>query len=431
MSSNLENYSLALRLQHEQKYKEAIELAGKISRPEFRATILIDSGNDTGKPRLVREGIELLETALKGDQKKISRASLLYNIGNGYSALYKLRRQKGVRVIAPNDDDLRMAKKAYREALAETKDAPPSLRSQILVNYGNCLSALGRSIEAVQAYQSALDIEPKNGMAAGNLGIQLERVARITGRYTHHYIMAAQEALKTACGHEMHLSYGGIDAAPRFDQTLHRLQRLIDVHEDRLQPLEKIAPPQNRTARSRYTQFCLKHRLFLNAWVGDQSVTPARSDEIAFGPITTSLDDDQTVPELLRIFNEIKEAYTTARYLFYLSESSSRCLDDISDITNYFDAEFEDLHGLYIGLCKSAYMRSFDVLDKVARIVNVYFKIGKRMDSFGTCLQRNSLEANRMRCGLYHAPQLLKLETTASMRSQTSVSTTLRASMSI
>jgi hypothetical protein len=41
-----------------------------------------------------------------------------------------------------------------------------------------------------------------------------------------------------------------------------------------------------------------------------------------------------------------------------------------------------DLNGLPLGLCKSAYSRAFDILDKVARIVNVYFGIGKRRDYF-------------------------------------------------
>jgi hypothetical protein len=43
-----------------------------------------------------------------------------------------------------------------------------------------------------------------------------------------------------------------------------------------------------------------------------------------------------------------------------------------------------DVNGLYIGLCKTAYARAFDILDKVARIINVYFGIGKRKDYFWT-----------------------------------------------
>lgn len=180
----------------------------------------------------------------------------------------------------------------------------------------------------------------------------------------------------------MHLAYGGIEAGQAFRESLANLQEIIDAHEDGIPPLEKATFPQNGNAVNRYERFCMKHRLLLNAWVGDQTLAPAMTDEIAFSSITMRQRDSHIVSELLRILNEIKEAYSTARYLFYLSQSQSTVLDGISKITFYFDADTEDLHGLYIGLCKSAYMRSFDVLDKVARIINVYFGIGKRRDYF-------------------------------------------------
>jgi hypothetical protein len=180
----------------------------------------------------------------------------------------------------------------------------------------------------------------------------------------------------------MHLSYGGIEASHEFRQTLKRLQAVIESHKVDLKPLKQIIPSKRKATIGRYIHFCLKHHLFLNAWIGNQTVTPAISDEIAFSPITTSISDRETVPELLRVLNEIKEAFATARYLLYIAQTKSKVLDEISSITSYFDADSVDLHGLYLGLCKSAYTRSFDVLDKVARIVNIYFKIGKRTDYF-------------------------------------------------
>ena len=131
-----------------------------------------------------------------------------------------------------------------------------------------------------------------------------------------------------------------------------------------------------------YLLFCLTNRLFLNVWAGDQDVSPALTDEIGFGSLTTSVGDLETVPKLLQILNEIKEAFSAARYLYYLSQTNSKELNSISRFTSYFDFAVETQHGLAIGLCKSAYTRSFDILDKVARIVNYYFNIGNVRDSF-------------------------------------------------
>lgn len=382
MSKDRDNYQIALSLQKEAKYKEALEVAVKIAHPAFRACILVDCGYGIGKPQIIREGIALFEEILNAKSSSISRASLLYNIGNGYSHIYEIRHHRGVKVIAPNDDDLRKAKRAYRDAISETKGNTPKARSQLLVNYGNCLSALGRNFEAINAYNDALNLEPRNGMAAGNLGIELNKVARITGKYTHHYLLAAYHALSQACGSEMHLEYGNIEVRRGIENARDQIKKIIDAHKDGIEPLKEVVLPAKRTIENRYIRYCLKNQLFLNAWVGDPNVSPAMSDEISFGPITTSKSDSATVPELINILNEIKEAYATARYLLFVSRTKSKILDNISGLTSYFDYKSKNIHGIYVGLCKSAYMRSFDVLDKIARIANVYFKVGNRRDYF-------------------------------------------------
>lgn len=122
----------------------------------------------------------------------------------------------------------------------------------------------------------------------------------------------------------------------------------------------------------------------MNAWVGDPFLSPGITDDISYGPIVTPIEDDYLVPELLRILNEIKEAFATARYLLFLSQRDDSTLNDLSKMTLYFDNLDYGMNGLYIGLCKTAYIRAFDILDKVARIINVYFGIGKRKDSFWT-----------------------------------------------
>lgn len=90
------------------------------------------------------------------------------------------------------------------------------------------------------------------------------------------------------------------------------------------------------------------------------------------------------MPELLRILDEIKESFATARYLYYLSHEQNTAIDHISKITLYHGVGAFEINGLYIGLCKTAYARAFDILDKVARIVNVYFGVGKRELPFWT-----------------------------------------------
>ncbi len=382
MDNDKENYRSAIELQKQGRYKESLVLGYQIAHPAFRAGILIDAGLGIGKAAPVREGLRLLEQILASDQHEFSRASVLYNIGNGYSNLYEIHLQKTRSLVPTNDDDLRMAKKAYRRALKEDNGKSKQFRSELLVNYGTCLLKMGRIVEAIDSFKSALNSEPSNGMAAGNLGIWLEQIAWISGNYQHNYFLEARDYLSKALSPDMHLSSGGVEAKRDFQDCLNWLNEMIASHKDGIMPVKQVVLPSSKTVEGRYIRFCFQNNLFLNTCIGSQATAPAIADEIAFGSITVRQSKIWRVDELLRLLNEIKEAFATARYLFFLAQSESTMIDSLSRLTSYFSANSLDLHGLYIGLYKSAYMRAFDVLDKVAGIVHLYFGLGKRDDKF-------------------------------------------------
>lgn len=393
-----ERYQNCERLIDEGKSKEALALAESLSDAALRAAILIDAGLEAGKPGKVREGAEMFETMLSNNEDSTSYAkySLMYNAANGYSSLFTLKRREKKSVVPPNDNDLRKAKHLYREALRllNNEGIKGSFLSQVLVNYGNCLSQLGRFVEAIECYQSALKACPENGMAAGNLGVELEYASRLVQRHRHEYIGLAHALLSQALGPEMHLRYGSADAARGFQHTLARLQAIIEAHREPILPPMPVTKFNGDKHQQDYVRFCLENGLFLNTWVGDSILSPAVTDDIALGAVVTPVGDDHLVPELLHILNEIKEAYATARYIFYLSQEPSVVLNKLSEMTLYFDGSFAgyEIYGLYAGLCKTAYSRAFDVLDKTARIINVYFDLGTRHDSFWRILvERQSL----------------------------------------
>jgi len=380
-------YSNANRLMSQGKYIEALELASQIKSPALRAAVLIDAGYPLGKSSAVRNGIAAAMEALSPDsqaRQHFSPASLWYNLANGHYALFMLRRAHTARpLVSPNDGNARSAKQAYRQAMAHLRNEPGTFKTQVWTNLGNCLSHFGRGMEAIDCYREALREEPANGMAAGNLGVELLHAADITGRYRHDYMLAARVHLVAALGPTMHLRYGGQDAVRGFVDALSKVEEFFSMHKREVRPTRPAAPPSRRKSTLQYIRFCQEHSLFLSAWAGDARDLPARSDEVSLGPIVTSLDDNSTVPELLRILNEIKESFATARYLAFLALSAQPQLSDASALTRYFQLPaLEALYGTPLGMLKSAYSQAFDVLDKVARLVNVYFQIGVRTDSF-------------------------------------------------
>lgn len=365
-------------------YVEAVKLAETLSYAPFRAAIFIDGGFALGDSSKVRKGTKVFEEMLLADDDTgdITKCSIAYNAANGYSSLYSLKRIKGKAVIPPNDSDLRCAKNYYQLAIENLEGSSPSFASQVLINYGNCLSQFGRFIESIQYYERAISLDPTNGMAAGNLGIELERASRITGRYRHEYIALAHDFLKQSLGSKMHLRYGSPQAIEDFKSLLIGLEHFIHAHKKPVLPPKPAESRHRSKVQKAYIQFCIENGLFLNAWAGHKELSPGVTDDISFGAITTPIADNHLVPELIRILNEIKEAYTTARYLYFLSQTSSSTLENASKSTIYIDNFDFSINGIYTGLCKTAYSRAFDVLDKVAKIVNTYFGVGERRSTF-------------------------------------------------
>ncbi len=379
-----DKYNTCSKLLDESKYVEAIKLAETLSNDAYRAAIFIDCGFALGDSSKVRKGTNIFESMLLLDEATSGfyKCSTLYNAANGYSSLYALKRKEGKEVIPANDSDLRCAKSLYRQTLENLGNTKPSFASQVWTNYGNCLSQLGRFIDAIECYEQALYVDPKNGMAAGNLGIELEHATLITGCYRHEYTVLARDLLKQALSPKMHLLYGSPQAINDFQARLKHLEDFIDAHKDPILPPQTAKPHHKNIHHQAYIEFCITNGLFLNAWVGNKNLSPGITDDISFVGITTAIDDNHLVPELLRILNEIKESYTTARYLYFLSRNKSKVLDYGSQTAIYFDNLDYSINGIYTGLLKTVYSRAFDVLDKVARIVNTYFGVGKRESSF-------------------------------------------------
>jgi tetratricopeptide (TPR) repeat protein len=369
------------------KYSEALKLSAQIAPSALRAGILIDAGFALEDMPAVRKGIRAAGDAVAAAQTSkppYSLASLWYNLANGYYSLFSLRRRRSKRpLVPPNDDDVRNAKRAYRQAITHLGKEDNSFRSQVWANFGNCLSQFGRGIEAIECYSTALTYEPSNGMASGNLGEELVHVAAITGTYRHDYMLAARASLVDALGPQMHLRYGSQAATDHFATVLKQVDEFFAYHERGVRRTRPAPPPSRKKTTLRYVRFCQENSLFLNAWAGAKSALPARTDEVSFQPMTTTLTDDSTVPELLLILNEIKESFTTARFLAFTALEGNPTLSDASALTTYFRYGPENaLYGTPLGLLKAAYSQAFDVLDKVARLINVYFGIGRRMSSF-------------------------------------------------
>ena len=64
-----------------------------------------------------------------------------------------------------------------------------------------------------------MSIDTENGMAAGNLAIELEHALHATGRFGHEYAMLVRKLLEDALSSKMHLRYGSLEAIQDFKEA--------------------------------------------------------------------------------------------------------------------------------------------------------------------------------------------------------------------
>ena len=131
----------------------------------------------------------------------------LFDYGNEakeYSVKHKLTKSKSI----------------FSASTQCSKGQNPHLEKQIWVNFGNCLDFLGRGIEALNAYDEALVIDPKFAMAIGNKAITSRHFARISGLYTAAIHIDAYQAIQAVIDDEEIVVIGGRGAKQHFEEVL-------------------------------------------------------------------------------------------------------------------------------------------------------------------------------------------------------------------
>lgn len=276
--------------------------------------ILIDVGSNLGSEGLVIEGIEIYLDSI--DKLKLNEPMLFYNIANGYSSLYELsKKSEGDDfVFNPDETPLLEAKRYFRKALQKSELLKPELRAQLWVNYGNCLSGLGRSAEALSSYDQALCISPTHMMAKGNLAIELNYFSNITRH--NIFKLDALELLQEVCSTNFLGKYASIGTKISFESVYKRISdEVAQMGLEKDPKKEKKTEKLMRGPQKKYEQFCVRNQLFLNLCHSCCKCKHYLEDNITFS-FQTNIDNATTFIRLSRVINSIKEQYAYARFLF-------------------------------------------------------------------------------------------------------------------
>lgn len=248
----------------------------------------------------------------------------------------------------------------------------PEVRAQILTNLANTLNSLGRSIEALQLYDQALDQISRFAMALGNRGIARAELARQL--YDGNAIVLMQAAavdIERALAPDAFWDNDYPSAIDLYQRWLDWLTAVIARNEPRAIDLDGFSLGRTKTEK-RYRRWALDNQLFLSplSVLGPHAI--AAADPFGLPPHRGGLDEP---PHFIAWYNQMKQEFAAARLMLFESvDGHDRHYAD-RDLLLVDTLDFHAF-GLKIEKQRIAFRMAYGLLDKIAGFLNGYFKLG-------------------------------------------------------
>jgi len=311
----------------------------------YRGAILHD------RETLLR-GAELWRTA--GAEED---SALGYNLAVTELDLWKLaiEEQGFVPALEGFRSHLQDARTLLRRA-GDDETLPAERRVQALTNLANCFDSMGRDVDALAAYERALAIDPRFGMAAGNKALTLLGIAPFVREHQATLLAEALDAFDAALkDRDRILEIGGSHALECFERGRARINPPDDYDG-------KLLADRDRSGwQDPYLGWCAQHALFLHVSLRCLSETYDELDPLFFGGITVGISDDEQrrAKDLLDAFNAVKPDYVAARYLLWLADGEGNPIREhaaaVSGRTGFLDSLRYARWGVRTGIAVQAF----------------------------------------------------------------------------
>ncbi len=337
---------------------------------------LIDCSSDLQKLEGLEKAIEL---ANEIQDKKLSSENLIYVHYFTANAWDSIRQIKAPRKSEQGRkwEQIELEKGIFhlRSAINEKsfEDIDTLLMCNILTNYANCLDTIGRFIEAIEYWDRTLDINPDFGMALGNKAGGLEIYAMRVYDPGHQGILLKQAYInlnKTLT--PLAVPYLYPDAKLAFEREKQRFEESYKPeflnHECGLSDFPLGETPEEQL----YRNWCLQNRLFLNPLndLGPHSI--AAQDIISTPNMVTDLN---TGPRYQGFFNQMKQEFVSARYLYYEGIIAQDAHFSDKDVLLYNTLDYP-VYCLAIEKVKLSFRAAYSLFDKIAYFLNEYLELG-------------------------------------------------------
>ncbi|MCD4746039.1 MAG: hypothetical protein K8R58_07055 [Bacteroidales bacterium] len=341
------------------KPQEILKIIGNIFE-----TSRID--NDTEK---LHAGIKLADAIDIENFDTYSKAVLLYFIGNAWSYIQNIK--------YPNEefhletDELEKQIKYYRKAYALIKKCDDKfITCQILTNIGNLFSHIGRFSEAQEYFNLCLEIDSNFGMAIGNKGFGLFYYARVIFEPVQQFIFmqyARKNLLESQVTEDVY-----IDANNAFQSVIQQIESAYPIGQlDDYKDYDNYYKGLSDT-EVEYRQWCAKNRLFINP-LNDVFLDSVVAHDYLFTPSMVLEFNEKPIYQT--IFNQLKQEYVSARYLYFESLSQNKAHFSDKDVVLMDTLDYA-VYSLPLEKVKITFRICYSLFDKIAYLINLYLKLG-------------------------------------------------------
>ncbi|AAN49880.1 MULTISPECIES: LA2681 family HEPN domain-containing protein [Leptospira] len=329
--------------------------------------VIANAGSDA-------ESITVLNAAIGRIKKKIKDDSTpnvnkrLYDIGN------MIHSKASILYPYPAKVSVLIDSKEYSEArayYAKVKNDHSFIQlAMAKTNSANILDQFGRNYESILLYDEVIAIDPDFGMSLANKAKALIYYYALNIDNTSvDLLFSAKQLYEKALKSRDLEAIGGIEAVKYFQEQ----------HDELSKSLENFQPAPTYTPKDQipYLTFCQSKNLFLNHHFGYSFNADSFTDNM-YPPFFQSAEEETVnggfskgVYFCTRLYNQILEEFSTARILYF--ETTRNNFSDKNQITHYIYTYDSTKNSIANGLFKSIYTKLFNILDKVAAIVYIYF----------------------------------------------------------
>lgn len=253
------------------------------------------------------------------------------------------------------------------------RELKTDLGLRITTNLANALDHVGRFVEAIEIWGVTIAEHPQFSMAIGNR-------AQAFSWYSHFVTIPTERALLLRESYRGFRDAMAIGVEPHAEDHMRNwllhLSSIADWESLRID-FPKFSVGSTKIER-RYREWCVQNTLVLSSINDLAQDIDGIQDTLTLPNLFVSLEEaNGSPPAVYAIFNQLKQEFTSARFtVFEALEQKDRPLHFADRGVVLCDTLDYRYFRLWTEKLKMAFLAAHAVLDKVAYLVNEYWKLG-------------------------------------------------------